>query len=37
MKLLASRSTSNTLAPTGNASDSALARADTVCQLPKTS
>src|ERR1700754_191327 len=37
MKLLASRSTSSTLAPTGSGAESRLARAATVCQLPKTS
>src|SRR5262249_42535860 len=37
MKLLASRSTSRTLAPTGSGWDSGLARAATLCQLPKTS
>ena len=37
IKLLASRSTSRTLAPTGSAVESGLARAATVCQLPKTS
>src|SRR5439155_17946955 len=37
MKHLASRSTSRTLAPTGSGVDLGLARAATLCQLPKTS